>query len=118
MGPRRQSPKLRKTAPEQAALPPTPAVHTRHGWRIAGLAILCLAAYSNSFRAGFVLDNRPLIVDDARVHRVDGPNLGHIFTGDYWPDRAAAGLYRPVTTFTYLLNYAVFGNGEHPEGYH
>jgi tetratricopeptide (TPR) repeat protein len=28
------------------------------------------------------------------------------------------GLYRPLTTFSYLLNYAVFGNGPHPAGYH
>ncbi len=38
--------------------------------------------------------------------------------GPYWPGRSAAGLYRPVTTFSYLLNYAVLGNGENPEGYH
>ncbi len=97
---------------------PAPAISVKHSWRIAALAILCLAAYSNSFRSGFVLDNRALILDDARVHSVNGPNISRILTGDYWPDQIAAGLYRPVTTFTYLLNYAVFGNGDQPAGYH
>ena len=27
-------------------------------------------------------------------------------------------LYRPVTTFSYLLNYSVFGNADRPAGYH
>ena len=29
-----------------------------------------------------------------------------------------AGLYRPFTTLSYLLNYAVLGNGPRPTGYH
>ena len=28
------------------------------------------------------------------------------------------GLYRPLSTFSYLLNYAIFGNGPLPAGYH
>ena len=27
-------------------------------------------------------------------------------------------MYRPLGTLSYLFNYAVLGNGEHPEGYH
>jgi tetratricopeptide (TPR) repeat protein len=88
-----------------------------HGWRIAALWILSLVAYSNSFQTGLVLDNKPLILEDARVHAATAQNLNRILTGDYWPDRQA-GLYRPVTTLSYLLNYAIFGNGPHPEGYH
>src|SRR5664279_339662 len=33
-----------------------------------GLCLLTLAAYSNSFGAGFAMDNRGLILQDARVH--------------------------------------------------
>jgi hypothetical protein len=31
-----------------------------------------------------------------------------------WRER----LYRPVTTISYLFNYAILGNRDHPEGYH
>src|SRR5208283_725355 len=31
---------------------------------------------------------------------------------------SAASLYRPLTTFSYLFNYAILGNGVAPAGYH
>jgi len=89
-----------------------------HGWHIAVLWILSLVTYSDSFQTNLVFDNRSLILEDARVHAATAQNVGRILTGDYWPDREASGLYRPVTTFSYLLNYAILGNGPHPEGYH
>jgi hypothetical protein len=89
-----------------------------HGWRIAALWILSFVAYSNSFQAGFVFDNRTLILEDARVHAATSQNVSRILTGDYWPDRDAFGLYRPLTTLSYLLSYAVLDGGQHPESYH
>jgi tetratricopeptide (TPR) repeat protein len=89
-----------------------------HAWRIAALWILSFVAYSNSFQTGFVFDNRTLILEDARVHAATEQNVSRILTGDYWPDREASGLYRPIATLSYLLNYAILGNGPHPEGYH
>jgi Flp pilus assembly protein TadD len=44
--------------------------------------------------------------------------VGLILTEGYWHGNTNSGLYRPLTTFSYLLNYAVFGNGTHPAGYH
>jgi tetratricopeptide (TPR) repeat protein len=79
---------------------------------------LVLAAYSNSFQAGLVLDSSPVILQDARVQAVTPQNLQLILTEDYWHNSTISGLYRPLTTFSYLLNYTVFGNGTHPAGYH
>ena len=76
------------------------------------------AAYSNSWHAGLVFDSAPVILDDPRVHKATIANVGEIFSGDYWYHNSAAGLYRPVTTLSYLWNYAVLGNGSRPEGYH
>ena len=116
----KRSSKSRVAAPESTpkAAAPAPGIWRPHGWRIAVLWILSLATYSNSFQSGFVLDNRSLILEDPRVHAATAQNAGRILTGDYWPDRKDSGLYRPVTTFSYLLNYAIFGDGTHPEGYH
>jgi protein O-mannosyl-transferase len=124
MSKRRQSSKPPIVTPQVTSTakskPVSPAFGTwrTHAWRIAALWILSLLAYSNSFQTGFVFDNRSLILEDARVHAATEQNVHRILTGDYWPDREASGLYRPVATLSYLLNYAILGNGPHPEGYH
>ncbi|MGA2769290.1 MAG: tetratricopeptide repeat protein [Bryobacteraceae bacterium] len=90
----------------------------RHAWRMLALWALVLAAYSNSFQAGLVFDSAMAITHDARIRAVTPRNLGLILTEQYWHSRTISGLYRPLTTASYLLNYAVFGNGTHPAGYH
>jgi protein O-mannosyl-transferase len=100
----------RKKRPAAAAWP--------HVWKIAFLWALVLAAYSNSFDAGFVFDNESMILQDARVQQATLHNAHRILTESYWVSQPATGLYRPVTTFSYLLNYAILGNGANPAGYH
>jgi protein O-mannosyl-transferase len=84
----------------------------------AALGVLTLVAYSNSFSAGFVFDNKPLLLQDPRIREASAENLGLIFQHTYWWPYGESGLYRPLGTLSYLFNYAVLGNGEHPEGYH
>jgi tetratricopeptide (TPR) repeat protein len=57
-------------------------------------------------------------LEDSRVHDVTSTNVRLIFTGSYWSKTAVSGLYRPLTSLTYLFNYSVLGNGSNPEGYH
>src|SRR5690242_8705106 len=89
-----------------------------HAWRLLALWLLALAAYSNSFRSGLVLDNSVIVGEDPRLRAITTENLNLILTQEVWYSHATTGLYRPLTTFSYLLNYAVFGNGIHPAGYH
>jgi tetratricopeptide (TPR) repeat protein len=89
-----------------------------HIWKIALLWTLVFAAYSNSFDAGFVYDNESAILNDARVHQANLNNVHRILTEGYWENQPTTDLYRPLTTLSYLLNYAVLGNGETPAGYH
>ncbi len=84
----------------------------------AGLALLCMLAYANSFDAGFVLDSRQLILRDTRVQAATAENLQRIVSRSYWWPYGESGLYRPLTTASYLLNYAVLGHGDRPAGYH
>ena len=90
----------------------------RHLLVALGLCLLTLAAYSNSFGAGFAMDNRGLILQDARVHAATAENLDLIFGHTYWWPYGESGLFRPLTTLSYLFNYAILGNGDHPAGYH
>src|SRR5208283_4898977 len=53
----------------QPAPPPSTdiSVARGHGWHLVALGILVLASYSNSFRAGMVFDNAPVIAQDLRI---------------------------------------------------
>jgi tetratricopeptide (TPR) repeat protein len=82
------------------------------------LAAVALAAYANSFDAALVQDSKARILHDPRLRGVTVTNITGILAGDYWFPIVESGLYRPVTTLSYLFNYAVLANGERPPGYH
>ncbi len=87
------------------------------------LAIFCLLpvtllAYANSFQCGFVFDNRLLLLGNRRIQKATPENLALIFNHSYWWPIGEAGLYRPLTTLSFLFNYAILGNAENPAGYH
>jgi protein O-mannosyl-transferase len=84
----------------------------------AALCLLTLAAYSNSFRAGFTLDSRQAILGDERIRAAASANFDLILNHTYWWPYDQSGLYRPLTTLSYLFNYAILGNRDHPAGYH
>jgi protein O-mannosyl-transferase len=87
---------------------------------LAAAAVLCfstLAAFSNSFWAGFALDNH-MLVEDTRLQAANTENVWLIFRHTYlWPN-GESGLYRPLTSLSYLFNYAILGNANRPAGYH
>jgi len=118
-----QKPRRSREAPPPAARPAL-AVKTvsqgwsQHGRRLLLLWALVLAAYSNSFQTGLLFDNTGVLFRDPRIQAVTVQNIGSILTEGYWHINPASGLYRPVTTLSYLLNYAVFDNGANSAGYH
>ena len=78
-----------------------------HGYRLRKL-----------LRRRVPFDNTTLILNDARVHSATVENLELILDHTYWWPYGESGLYRPVTTISYLFNYAVLGNRDNPIGYH
>lgn len=112
-----QTPKTRKAAPP--VVPQSLWRRQRHATLLIGaLWLLILAAYSNSFQTGLVYDNTPIVLKDTRVHAVTAENLWLILTREYWYPPTGNGLYRPLTTLSYLFNYSVLGSGSEPLGYH
>jgi tetratricopeptide (TPR) repeat protein len=85
---------------------------------LLALAIAALAAYSNSFQAGLTFDNHIAIEQDTRIRAATSENLHAIFTEEYWYPSMTTGLYRPLTTLSYLFNYSLLENGANPSGYH
>jgi tetratricopeptide (TPR) repeat protein len=84
----------------------------------AALCAITLAAYANSFGMGFALDAPIVIAKDTRIRAATAEKLGLILHQDYWWPSFMSGLYRPVTTASFLLNYAILGNREKATGYH
>src|SRR5262245_18702797 len=117
---RRTHPPHRPERPIDVLLPGMSEVTTgaRSAVIGAGLCALVLAAYANSFSAGFALDSRQLVLNDARVHAVTAENVALILQKSYWWPYGESGLYRPLTTLSYLVNYSVLGSADRPAGYH
>jgi len=84
----------------------------------AALGAITLAAYANSFGMGLAQDGPLIILRDTRLRIASAENLGLILHQDYWWPSYMSGLFRPLTTASFLLNYAILGNGENPAGYH
>jgi protein O-mannosyl-transferase len=99
-------------------LPTRPRPPAPTGLAVAVLCLITALAYANSFHAGFVLDSHALIIEDARVHAATAGNLANILHHSYWWPLFETALYRPVTTLSYLFNYAILGNADRPAGYH
>ena len=86
---------------------------------VIALGVIVLLAFSNTLHnTGFALDNKFIVQEDPRLRQANAENLKLIFTEDYWWPKAVSGLYRPLTTLSYMFNYTILGNAEHTAGYH
>jgi hypothetical protein len=102
---------------------PTPVPKVRadirpHALALGAVLLLTLLAYSNSFRSGFPFDNENIILRDSRIQAATPENIHLILHHDYWFQTSTSSLYRPLTTLSYLFNYAILGETNHPSGYH
>ena len=97
---------------------PTNQPQRRYWLAALGLVVLTLLAFSNSFSAGLALDNQLLITGDPRIRDASAVNIAQIFQHSFWWPNGEAGIYRPLTTLSFLFNYAILGNGPSPAGYH
>jgi protein O-mannosyl-transferase len=84
---------------------------------LALLVLLSAVAYRNTLQNGFVLDDIPIIVENPLIR--DLGNVGTIFRSSYWTTSGAIGakgLYRPLTVFSYAIDYAFWKL--QPRGFH
>ena len=78
------------------------------------LMIIACTVFANAALNGFVLDDQSIIVNNPLIRSLSG--IPVLFESDYWEPTSREGLYRPVTTTSYTLDYAVSGTA--PLGYH
>ena len=98
--------------------PQSPPRQPRHLYFLAALWALALLAYADSFQTGLIFDSQRVILADPRLQAATSENIGLIATHDYYFGTGSGALYRPLTSLTYLWNYAILGNGPNPAGYH
>ena len=96
------------------------SAHRAHPWRriaaAMALALVTLLAYADSLWCGFPLDNEHILLRDPRMEKAGLENVKLIFAQDYWYPTGVGGLYRPLTSLTYLANRVALSG--HPFGYH
>ena len=86
---------------------------------VAVLGAIIMVTFANTLHnTGFALDNKFIILEDPRLRDNKPDNIKQIFQQDYWWPKAVSGLYRPLTTFSYMVNYTVFGDKDNATGYH
>ena len=81
---------------------------------LVGLAV-SFALFSNGIRGDFVFDDAIVIVGNPIIERgISG--VVEAFRSPYHAYQPKTGLYRPLTIFSYSLNYAIFGTS--PVSFH
>ncbi|TDJ08675.1 MAG: DUF1736 domain-containing protein [Deltaproteobacteria bacterium] len=89
-------------------------VAARRGVLSLTLVLFAGLLYAGSAGNGFVLDDGALVRDNPLIRSLTG--IPTLFASDYWEPEAKVGLYRPLVTTSYALNYALGARA--PRGYH
>ncbi|HEY4132749.1 MAG TPA: hypothetical protein VGM50_19200, partial [Gemmatimonadaceae bacterium] len=84
-----------------------PRSDSRARWPDWSIALLALASSITSIANGFAVDDRAVIEQNANVHAI--ANWWRLFAEGYWPTSAQAGLYRPITTLAFTIQWALGG---------
>jgi tetratricopeptide (TPR) repeat protein len=119
---KRRAPRRQSSTPRQAEAK-TGSTFEKNPWLehlIVAMALcgITLLAYSNSFEAGFTFDSRPIVLENPTIREATSASVDSILGHTYWWPTSENNLYRPVTTLSYLFNYSILGNTDHPAGYH
>ncbi len=95
-----------------------PKMASRYDALLLALVLVAgLLAYLNSFGTEMALEARTLLPNDPRIRDLD--HITEIFDKNYgFPLVTNDGLYRPLTTLSFLFNWTILGNGANPVGYH
>ncbi len=84
-------------------------------WYLLILVVLGLIIYAPAVRNEFVYDDIPYIRDNYQIRSFK--YLPRILFSSYPPESRTQGLYRPVLTLSYLVDYHIWGGANH-RGFH
>jgi tetratricopeptide (TPR) repeat protein len=81
---------------------------------MALLFLIILAAYSNTMNAAWQMDDKPNILDNARLH-IDTISIETVFQTFFASPSSEKKLYRPLSCFTFAINWYL--GKDDPTGY-
>lgn len=81
---------------------------------VGALFLIVIACFANSYKAGMSLDNKYIIDEYYKSLSKNNANYDArtweqaklFFQNDYWWPKGISGLYRPITSFSYWVNFA------------
>jgi hypothetical protein len=76
------------------------------------------ASYANTIHSPLLRDSEVIIGVDPRLRELSWHNLVLMFSKSYWWPTFASPAYRPLTTFSFLVNWTLLGDQNNPLGYH
>jgi protein O-mannosyl-transferase len=75
------------------------------GRALLACAALVAVCYANSISNAFILDDILVVAANERIRHIQP---FHFLTQSYWGDLNHAGIYRPLTIFTFSLEYPIW----------
>lgn len=87
-------------------------------WRGGMLLLLAsILVYAGMPAEELTFDNGIIVGEDTRLRSFDAGSVQEIVQNNYWWPTLASSLYRPLTTFSFWIEYSFLGYGETPFGY-
>mgnify|MGYP001324509907 CR=1 FL=1 len=78
------------------------------------IVLVSLVCFSNNLTGKFIYDDYLVVVDNTSIKSLN--NIPNLFLQSYFGKDNNAGTYRPLTTVSFAINYAI--SGLEPYGYH
>ncbi len=88
--------------------------NTKNIFVIITIIILTALSYINTLNNSFVYDDNTYVVENRQIRSI--LNIPKAFISSYPPDSKEQGLYRPLVTVSYIIDYAIWGLN--PKGFH
>lgn len=82
-------------------------IDSRPLWIPAICLILVAICYANSLPNPFIQDDKLIVVANENIRQIAPLRA---FTEAYWPNQRFGGAYRPLTIFSFSVDYAIWGN--------
>lgn len=78
------------------------------------ITLVTLLCFANSLSGEFIFDDYIAVVEHPTVKYLS--NIPKLFLQGYFGDDSSAGLYRPLTSLSFAINFAI--SGQNPTSYH
>jgi tetratricopeptide (TPR) repeat protein len=88
-----------------------------HALSLLLVVAAAVVAYLNAAGGALVFDAKVIVAENPALQTWSADGVRYLFTHDYWQPMATDGLYRPLTTLSFLIDRTLLGHGDVAFGY-